>query len=105
MRQFAVIGLGQFGASVARTLSRLGAEVIGIDSDALLAKRPGRRLLCRPCLDWSERRPHIAGALGAAICALSVTSGWVLRQKESRAVSITPRGHRIFRERFGAVLS
>jgi len=79
---------------------------IGIDVDALLA-RPGprsARILCRPCLDWSERRPHLAGALGAALCSHSFTKGWIRRIDGTRAVVITPKGQRIFREEFGAQL-
>jgi DNA-binding transcriptional ArsR family regulator len=79
---------------------------IGIDVDALSArrgKRPGR-VLCRPCLDWSERRPHLAGAVGAAICAYSFENGLIRRIPATRAVAITPKGQRIFREAFGAEL-
>lgn len=55
---------------------------------------PGRptRVFCRPCLDWSERRPHLAGAVGAAICALCFTSGWIRRSTVHRAVAVTPAG-------------
>jgi len=73
-------------------------ERVGID--AMSAGR-GRRVLCRPCLDWSERRPHLAGTLGAALCRLSFERGWIRRVEGSRAVSITPKGQRAFRETFG----
>jgi DNA-binding transcriptional ArsR family regulator len=73
-------------------------ERVGID--AMSAGR-GRRVLCRPCLDWSERRPHLAGTLGAALCRLSFERGWVRRVEGTRAVSITPKGQRAFRETFG----
>ena len=79
---------------------------IGIDVEAALArcmKRPGR-VLCRPCLDWSERKPHLAGALGTALCAHSFESGWIRRMDGTRAVMITPKGHRVFREEFRAQL-
>ena len=79
---------------------------IGIDVDAI-ATRNGRRsgrILCRPCLDWSERRPHIAGAIGAALCAHGFGKGWIRRVNGTRAVTITPKGERIFRERFRARL-
>lgn len=80
---------------------------IGIDIDSMLARRMKRssRLLCRPCLDWSERRPHLAGSLGAALCAHSMAQGWTRHLDGTRAVSITPRGERIFRELFGARLA
>ena len=79
---------------------------IGVDLDALAARRTKRsgRVLCRPCLDWSERRWHLAGAVGAAICARSFANGWIRRIDGTRAVMITPKGLRIFREQFGAIL-
>jgi DNA-binding transcriptional ArsR family regulator len=79
---------------------------IGIDVAALSARRGKRaaRVLCRPCLDWSERRPHLAGAVGAAICAVSFEHGWIRHIPTTRAVAITPKGERIFREAFGAQL-
>ncbi|RDV04168.1 ArsR/SmtB family transcription factor [Undibacter mobilis] len=58
------------------------------------------RILCRPCLDWSERRPHIGGALGAALCAHCLTSGWIRRVDGSRAVSVTTKGRQAFRKHF-----
>jgi DNA-binding transcriptional ArsR family regulator len=79
---------------------------VGIDVDALMARRGKRppRILCRPCLDWSERRPHLAGAVGAALCAHSLRNGWIRRLDGTRAVAITPKGQRVFREQFGVRL-
>ena len=71
---------------------------LGIDLEA--SKRKGR-LLCRPCLDWSERRPHLAGAVGAALCTHCFDAGWIRRVEDSRAVHITPKGQKNFREIFG----
>jgi DNA-binding transcriptional ArsR family regulator len=50
---------------------------VGVDVGLLGAgpAKKGRRVLCRPCLDWSERRPHLAGTLGAALCHLSFEKG------------------------------
>lgn len=59
------------------------------------------RAVCRPCLDWSERRPHLAGRLGAALCDHAQEAGWVRRRADSRALDITPKGRRAFREQFG----
>jgi hypothetical protein len=75
----------------------------GID---LAPHRTGRtnRVLCRPCLDWSERRPHLAGAAGTAICAHALNQGWVQRINNTRAVLITPEGKRAFKQAFGADL-
>ena len=72
---------------------------LGIDLDA-----PGKRktrMLCRPCLDWSERRPHLAGAVGAALCTHCLADGWVRRVDGTRAVTITPKGQRNVRDLFG----
>jgi DNA-binding transcriptional ArsR family regulator len=79
---------------------------IGIDVDALAARRGNRspRILCRPCLDWSERRPHLAGALGAALCTHGLENGWTRRIDGTRAVAITPKGERLFREQLGVRL-
>ena len=80
---------------------------IGIELDAIATCNGSRsaRILCRPCLDWSERRPHIAGALGAALCAHSFAQDWIRRVDGTRAVTITPKGEREFREEFRAQLS
>ena len=72
---------------------------LGIDIDAL--GQSSRRVLCRPCLDWSERRPHLAGAVGAALCTHSFSQNWIRRVEGTRAVAITPKGQRVFREDFG----
>ena len=79
---------------------------IGIDIAALGAHRAKRsaRVLCRPCLDWSERRPHLAGMLGAALCAHSFANDWIRRLDGTRAVMITPTGRRAFREALGVTL-
>ncbi len=68
---------------------------------ALAPDRKGARPLCRVCLDWSERRPHLAGRLGAALCTRSFELGWVERVRDSRALTITPLGRSGFAERFG----
>jgi DNA-binding transcriptional ArsR family regulator len=51
-----------------------------------------RRPLCRPCLDWSERRPHVAGRLGALLCAHCLERGWLRRAQSGRVLEITPPG-------------
>lgn len=76
-------------------------ERIGVNTGAFLHSK---RALCRPCLDWSERRMHLGGAIGAAICQHSLAKDWVRRIKDTRAVSITPKGQREFREQFGVKL-
>jgi DNA-binding transcriptional ArsR family regulator len=51
-----------------------------------------RRAFARRCLDWSERRDHLAGALGAAVFAAWETKGWIARQERSRVLRVTPAG-------------
>jgi DNA-binding transcriptional ArsR family regulator len=65
----------------------------------------GRRHLCRACLDWTERRAHIGGAIGAALAERWFALGWFTRAKDSRAVTVTPAGERGFRESLGLNLS
>jgi len=65
----------------------------------------GRRAFCRPCLDWSERRPHLAGALGAAFADRCFELGWIARIRDSRALKISAKGERGFREVFDISLS
>jgi DNA-binding transcriptional ArsR family regulator len=59
-----------------------------------------RRPFCRPCLDWSERRPHLAGTVGAALMRRVFDLDWVKRVRDTRAVAITPLGERGLREVF-----
>jgi DNA-binding transcriptional ArsR family regulator len=67
----------------------------GIDLDAT------PRVFCRPCLDWSERRLHVGGTLGAALANRCFALDWLRRSDGSRAVSVTRAGERGFRETFG----
>ena len=78
-------------------------ERLGIDV-ASLSTGSGKnaRVLCRSCLDWSERRPHLAGALGSALCARGFEASWIRRIDSSRALAVTPKGQRIFRDTIGA---
>lgn len=62
---------------------------LGVDV-AVAAKQ--RRAFARRCLDWTERRDHLGGALGAAICTTWLEHGWVQRQEQSRALCVTPLG-------------
>ena len=75
---------------------------VGLDTGPMLARtRRSGRVLCRPCFDWSERRSHLGGAIGALICAHSFSNGWTRHLDGTRAVVITSKGKRIFREMFG----
>jgi DNA-binding transcriptional ArsR family regulator len=66
---------------------------LGIDIEAL---EHGRRPVCRVCLDWSERRYHIAGAVGSQFLRKLFENGWASREKDSRVVRFTPRGRQDF---------
>jgi hypothetical protein len=68
----------------------------------IVADTPGsaRKPMCRPCLDWSERRWHIGGMLGAALAARSFERGWVERCGDGRAVTVTALGRKAFAECF-----
>jgi DNA-binding transcriptional ArsR family regulator len=81
-------------------VTRLGHsrfERIGIDS----AGHQRRRVFARACVDLTQRRPHLSGVLGDRMLEAFVAKGWVLRQRRSRVVTITPSGSVGFREAFG----
>jgi DNA-binding transcriptional ArsR family regulator len=82
------IVLGDDGGEVTkaglRFLNGLGAEVT--------PQSRGRRIFCRPCLDWSQRRYHVAGHVGAEICRCCLQRGWFVRQRDTRALRLTPAG-------------
>lgn len=61
----------------------------------------GRRAFCRPCLDWSERRAHLAGALGAALADRCFELAWIRRVRDTRAVEISDEGRRGLATTFG----
>lgn len=71
---------------------------LGIDLPALHAQR--RRFACG-CLDWSMRRPHLAGALGAALLNSAIRKEWVIQDLDSRALALTPKGRKALVTRFG----
>ena len=97
---------GRLGMAVTDALSQDGSltpegeqrlEALGIDLGSL---RAGGRVFLRPCLDWTERRPHLAGALGAAIAARLFELGWIERTDETRAVRLTGAGAEGLRRSF-----
>ena len=63
----------------------------GVDPEPLTSRR---RPLCRPCLDWSERRHHLAGSLGVALLSRITDLKWAKREKGSRIVRFTPQGEK-----------
>ncbi|MBL8704273.1 MAG: helix-turn-helix transcriptional regulator [Rhodospirillales bacterium] len=107
---------GRLGVAIADAMVARGQVVLTGDGGAATpdgeaflqhfqveaSTRPGqKRCFCRPCLDWSERRPHIAGALGAGLARRCFDLGWIQRVKDSRAVTITQAGRKGLQEAFG----
>ena len=83
-------------------VTRLGENELAALAVDLDAARRSRRVFARACVDLTQRRPHIGGALGAALLDLYVARGWILRARRSRVVTITPKGQEAFRRTFGA---
>ncbi|MGC1573894.1 MAG: transcriptional regulator [Pseudolabrys sp.] len=83
---------GELTVAGKRFLSGFGSAIMPSGSS---------RIFCRPCLDWSERRYHIAGHVGAEICRCCLERGWLVRQQGSRAIRLTAVGRRGLRQVFG----
>ncbi len=104
---------GRLGVALADALAERGHVTLSADGgevteagqrflDGFGAKpAEGRRVFCRPCLDWSERRPHLAGRVGAALASRCFELGWIARQRDTRAVAITRAGRAGFHDTFG----
>jgi DNA-binding transcriptional ArsR family regulator len=91
------------GREVDYRLTDRGREALlelGVDPEA----GPGRRPLVQYCVDWSEQRHHLAGALGARIAARLFELGWIRRAARSRAVHLTEEGVAGLRDAFGVEL-
>ncbi len=110
---------GRLGIALADALTTKGHIVISDGAGAVTRKGSkflsefgidlanagnGSRPLCKTCLDWSERRSHLAGRLGAALCVRCFDLGWIKREKDSRAVAITRSGQSGFAKTFGISL-
>ncbi|MFJ9864829.1 ArsR/SmtB family transcription factor [Streptomyces sp. NPDC101165] len=80
-------------------LTDAGVEWFGTAGISL--DRSTRRPLARACLDWTERRPHLAGVAGAALCRHAMDVGWCVRIGSERAVKVTPSGERALFELLG----
>jgi DNA-binding transcriptional ArsR family regulator len=107
---------GRLGVALADNLSKRGFVLL--EDEAGVMTSSGRRFLedfgldfrridarkrsaCRACLDWSERRFHIGGALGAALAERCFHLGWIERRRDGRALTITPSGKSGFYDTFG----
>ncbi|MBI6635465.1 helix-turn-helix transcriptional regulator [Pseudomonas paralactis] len=71
---------------------------LGVEIETVRAQR--RRFACS-CLDWSMRRPHLAGALGAAVLQAVISRKWMIQDLDSRALALTPKGRKELYGRFG----
>jgi DNA-binding transcriptional ArsR family regulator len=78
-------GAWVLGSQGTRVFAALDIDVAGVPCRT--------RPLLRPCLDWTERRRHVAGGLGAALAAELMQRGWVRRSDASRIVTVTPAGY------------
>ena len=110
---------GRLGVAIADTLVTRGYVLLADDGGevtpagadflaafgAALSRKGLRRVFCRPCLDWSERRWHLAGAVGAALCNRCIDLHWIERAQGTRALTITPKGRRGFADNFGVILN
>lgn len=81
--------------------TQAGFKTLGVDVAALSR---GRRAFLRGCLDWSERRPHVAGTVGAALAERFLDARWVTRVRESRALRVTATGRTALHQRLGISL-
>ena len=72
-------------------------DAFGIDLASLTSRRP----LVRACTDWTERRPHVAGALGAALLDSMLSRGWLVRRPDGRALNVTPECPLLGRNGYG----
>lgn len=82
-------------------VTKAGTKFLGLLGAELDSQTRRRRIFCRACLDWSERRYHIAGFVGAEIWRRCLELGWLVRRRNTRAIGVTPAGRRGLRETFG----
>ena len=97
--------LGWLSGSLDYELTPTGVTAfvqLGVD---VKAAREQRRRFAYACVDWSERRPHLGGAMGAAVLKLALKRQWVTQDLDSRALSVTKAGKRQMSARFGLVQS
>lgn len=87
-------------------LTDAGATLlVSIGVDLAPVARGRRGPFCRPCLDWSERKPHIAGLVGRKLYATMMHQGWMRQLGSGRAISVTPLGLAKLQQHFGLVMA
>lgn len=101
LRAHGVFGDGQQAELALTEAGQDWFGALGVDTGALATQR---RCFGRPCLDWGERRHHLAGALGAALLARVYALGWARRAKDSRVVQFSEPGEYAFRALFKPAL-
>lgn len=104
------LGVALFDGLIARRLLARRGEDLGLTRKGetamrdfgidLAAAAAARRALCKDCLDWSVRRSHLAGGLGAALLTRFYDLGWARRERGTRVVTFTPNGQRAFEKAF-----
>jgi DNA-binding transcriptional ArsR family regulator len=100
LRERSYIELGNDGGALTRHQAKPSCD-IGIDLDAA---RRSRRAFCRPCIDWSGRRLHLAGAVGSALADRLLALRWIARQRYGRALVVTAEGRDQLAQRLGVAL-
>ena len=95
---------GGLGAEHAYDLTPDGTKAFGALGVDIEATRTLRRRFAYACVDWSERRPHIGGAMGAAVLSIALTRKWVMQELDSRALTVTRIGRCEMMTRFGLQL-
>ncbi|HEX2347036.1 MAG TPA: metalloregulator ArsR/SmtB family transcription factor [Ktedonobacterales bacterium] len=98
-------GAGRSGPSAVVELGPAGAATFAALGVAVDEARRAKRRFAYACVDWTERRPHLGGALGAALARTAQERGWVTRQPATRALIVTEAGWQALRERFGVELA
>jgi DNA-binding transcriptional ArsR family regulator len=86
-------------------VTETGQELLARFGADLTAASRGRRIFCRPCLDWSERRYHLAGHVGAEICRRCLELRWFKTERGSRTLQLTTTGRRGLAETFGVEIA
>lgn len=107
---------GRLGVALADALVARGALVLGLEAGEITeagrelllkfavpleAPARTRRLYCRPCIDWSERRPHLAGVLGASLLDRMLELNWLTRADQKRGLIVTDTGRKGLKQTFG----
>ncbi|HTW26986.1 MAG TPA: helix-turn-helix transcriptional regulator [Acetobacteraceae bacterium] len=108
---------GQLGVALAEALQDSGHVHLAVDASEVTARgldffasfglelpQTRRHPYCRTCIDWSERRLHVAGELGSALCSRLLSLGWITHARDSRAVMVTEAGEIGLRSALGVVL-